>query len=63
MPTYTQRFRDSGDEFVARGTDRDYLPVFKVNGDCEELTKATFPGCLRFMPYAEPIGDMVVTED
>ena len=61
MATYTQRFRDSDQEFVARGTDHDLLPVFMiVDGEEERVPHMTFPACLKFMPYAEPIGDLVI---
>ena len=60
MATYTQRFRNFSREFVARGTDPEAMPVFEIVDGKEQPTKATFPGCLRFMPEAEAIGDLVV---
>ena len=59
---YKQRFRESGDEFIAKGPDQQKMPVFRVTDRSEVRTKMTFPACLRFMPYAELIGGLV-TED
>ena len=59
---YTQRFRDSGQEFAARGFDRWQLPVFEIQPDgTEKCTVLFFPACIRFMIYAEPIGEIQET--
>lgn len=60
---YTQRFRDGGKEFVARGFNRWKLPVFEIqpNGT-EKCTKLFFPTCIRFMIYAELTGETQETQ-
>ena len=61
MATYTQRFRNFDSEFVARGRNPKRLAVFKIVDGKERLAAhATFPACLKFMPDAEPVGDLVV---
>ena len=54
-----QRFMNGETAHAAIGSDRNWLPVFEVN-DAGELIplSAVFPSCLRFMPYAEPCGDL-----
>ena len=60
---YTQRFRDFDAEFVARGTDRQRMAVFKIiDGEEQLMPKMTFPGCLKFMPYAEALSPLEQTE-
>ena len=44
---------------MARGTDCKLMPVFKiVDGKGQRAQRMTYPACLEFMPYAEPIGDL-----
>lgn len=59
---YTQRFRDGGKEFVARGFNRWKLPVFEVQPDgTEKCTSVFFPACIRLMTYAELTGEIQET--
>ena len=59
---YTQRFRDNGQEFVARGFDRWQLPVFEIQPDgTEKCTMIFFPACIQFTINAEPIGELQET--
>ncbi|MCY4421957.1 MAG: hypothetical protein OXC06_02685 [Acidimicrobiaceae bacterium] len=51
------------DAFLAFGEDPQDLPVYRVTGSVKRPTSLShtrlrFPGCLRFMPYAEPVLDL-----
>lgn len=46
-------FRNDDDEFVAVGKQRDDMRVWRIDGPYLKETPLRFPGCTRFMPYAE----------
>ena len=59
MSLYIQRFVNGETAHAAIGSDRNWLPVFEVDAAGKLIPlSAVFPGCLRFMPYAEPCGDL-----
>lgn len=66
--TWMVGWRDGDDGFLAFGTDRERLPVYRVTGtirdpDALHATELLFPGCLKMMPYAEPVLDLTeITE-
>lgn len=46
-------FKDGDDAFLAVGNDRDNLGVWHIDDGFLVETRSRFPGCLRFMPYAD----------
>ena len=61
--THAIGWRDGDDGFLAFGEDREDLPVYGVTGavkspDALATTPLRWPGCLRMMPYAEPVFDL-----
>ena len=63
MP-YVQEFQNAEDLFVAIGTDVDFLIVYQQTDQPSLVkTKMTFPGCLRFLPYAEDRGSRRMTDE
>ena len=50
-------FKDGEQEYMAAGRDKNRMPVYEVAHGAERNylipTRMHFPGCLRFMPYAE----------
>ncbi len=56
---WTVAFRDE-EKYLAFGRDKELLPVYRVVGSLKRIsilmpTKMNFPGCLRFLPYAEKL--------
>ena len=54
---------DDTDKFVAIGRDMDRMRVYRWTGFMLSETQMRFPGCLRFMPYAEDKGAARMTLD
>lgn len=57
-------WRNGDDAFLAVGLDREQLPVYEVLGtvrdpDLLHTTRLLFPSCLKWMPDAEPVVDLV----
>lgn len=51
-----EEFRNAEDVFVAFGEEDDKMkPVYERSDLGLRKTLMTFPGCLRFMPYAESV--------
>jgi len=46
-------FNNGDDAFLAVGNDRDNLRVWHIDDGVLRETRSRFPGCLRFMPYAD----------
>ena len=57
MPYWLTRFKDGPETYIAYGSDPDRLPVFHVRSDSHVRTMMFFPGCLRFIPYAD-VGEL-----
>ena len=54
-----QVFVNADDRYVAIGEDETDMPTFGVATGYRVPMDFRFPACLRFMPDAEPRGDMV----
>ena len=65
MLYYVHEFWNGGDDtqFVAIGRDNDRMRVYSWTGHMLAETQMRFPGCLRFMPYAEDKGAALMTLD
>ena len=46
-------FNNGDDAFLAVGNDPDNLRVWQIDDGVLRETRSRFPGCLRFMPYAD----------
>ena len=62
--TWMVGWRNGDDAFLALGPDREQLPVYRVVGavrdpDSLHASKLLFPSCLKWMPYADPVVDLV----
>ena len=52
------RWRNGDELLAAIGVRNDPMPVYREEDDGKlRRLQATFPGCLRFMPYAEVVED------
>ena len=66
--THVVGWRDGDDAFLGLGRDPADLAVYSAVGPLASpsglyRTKLRFPNCLRFMPYAEPVIDLVEIDD
>lgn len=66
--THAVGWRAGDDAYLAFGTDPQSLPVYEVVGAVASpealiATRLRFPGCLRFMPEADPVLDLAEIDD
>ena len=66
--THAVGWRNGDDAFLALGDDVSQMSVYRVVGAVRSpvslhKSQLVFPGCLRFMPYAEPVMDLVEITD
>ncbi len=58
-----QAFRNGDDRYVAIGKGTEGMDVFRLSVGYRTKMGFMFPTCLKFMPEAEPQGDMVELDD
>ncbi|WP_419940468.1 hypothetical protein [Candidatus Palauibacter sp.] len=51
------RWRNGDELLAAIGVRNDRMPVYREEGNRLYRLRATFPSCLKFMPYAEVVED------